>query len=470
VRLSDSVAGLYGAPNWGRDGWIYFIWREGILARIRESGGLVEQLAVPDADMAGGFSRPELLPDGRSVLLTVLRLSAVNDRHEFGVWHMPTRQLTLLGRGFGARAMPNGDLLFVDAARVLHRVPFDAERRRLAGSPEPIADRVRASAGSGVNLTVSPGGAIAYRADTLTGAARRRLLRVDRAGRATPLPLPPDLYSSFRVSPDGRQLALEITTAGNDGGNIVLLTLGDSVTRALSRKGVNNYPAWSPDGRRVAWSRLLDGERDLVWQAADGSDTASTILRHPGDQWQVEFVAGTDRLIVRDGNASGGAQNLDVRSFRLGSDSMWPFAALPNVLERAPRVSSDGRWVAYVSNETGRDEVFVRPATGDGSGAAYQLTNTGGSEPVWSRSGKVLFYKSQGSLMSGDVGPGATFTVTSRRLFDVTPLFNNPWHARYEPLPGDSTFLAIETYEGDADESAARTILIQHPSPGFMNP
>ena len=112
----------------------------------------------------------------------------------------------------------------------------------------------------------------------------------------------------------------------------------------------------------------------------------------------------------------------------------------------------------------------MRPATGDGSGAAYQLTNTGGSEPVWSRSGKVLFYKSQGSLMSGDVGPGATFTVTSRRLFDVTPLFNNPWHARYEPLPGDSTFLAIETYEGDADESAARTILIQHPSPGFMNP
>jgi Tol biopolymer transport system component/tRNA A-37 threonylcarbamoyl transferase component Bud32 len=473
VRLSDSAAsgGNYGAPSWGRDGWIYFIWKEGILARVRETGGAVEQLAVPDAAMQGGFAAPQVLPDGRAVLLTLLRIAGVHDRHEFGVWDLTTRKFTALGRGFAARTLGDGHLLYVDAARVLYRVPFDAERRQLAGAPEPIADQVRATLSSTIGVTASPGGDIAYRADTLAGVVRRRMVRVDGVGRVTPLSLPPDLYSSFRLAPDGRQLAVEITAGGNDGGNILILPLGDSVLRPLSRKGVNNYPVWSPDGRRVAWSRLLDGQRELVWQAADGTDTATVLLRRPGDQWQVEFVAGTDRLVVRDGNATGGTQNLDILSSRIGIDSAVPLAALPNVLERAPRVSPDGRWLAYVSNETGRDEVFVRPASGDGSGGGYQVTDGGGSEPVWSRSGKALFYKSRGSLMRGEIGTGATFSLAGRRrLFDVTSLFNNPWHARYEPLPGDASFLAIEAWESDADESTARTILIQHPASGFMNP
>jgi serine/threonine-protein kinase len=181
-----------------------------------------------------------------------------------------------------------------------------------------------------------------------------------------------------------------------------------------------------------------------------------------GEQWQVEFVPGTDRAVVRDGNATGGPQNLDILGFRPGSDSVFPFAVRPNVLERAPRASPDGRWVAYVSNETGRDEVFVRPFPG---GPAVQVSDGGGAEPVWARGRHELFYKGNDDFIAAQFAPGSPFTIVARRkLFSVKRgFFNNPWAARYDVLPGDSTFLMLDPGD-DASQADVRTILIQHPA------
>ena len=368
----------------------------------------------------------------------------------------------VLGRGIGAHPMPGGQLIYLDANGVLYRVRFDAQRGRLEGAPEPVADQVRMPIGGVIVFAASRSGDIAYRASPAVNGIRRSLIRVDRAGHVLPLPLPIDAYSSFRVSPDGRRMVLEQTVEGADGGNIFVLSIGDSVMRPFARTGISNYPVWSPDGRRVAWSRLLDGERDIVWQDVDGADSARVMLRRPGEQWQVEFVPGTDRALVREGNATGGPQNLDIVGFRPGSDSVFPFAVRPNVLERAPRASPDGRWVAYVSNETGRDEVFVRRFPG---GPAVQVSDGGGAEPVWARERRELFYKGNDDFIAAQFGPGSPFTTVARRkLFSVKRgFFNNPWAARYDVLPGDSTFLMLDPGD-DASQADVRTILIQHPA------
>jgi serine/threonine-protein kinase len=371
----------------------------------------------------------------------------------------------VLGRGYAPQYLPTGHLLYVDANGTLFRVPFDLDRLRLDGQPVAVGDHVRRPGPGVVVLAASPTGDFAYRADTLLGTVQRRLVLVNRAGVMRPFPLPPNTYNSFRLSPDGRSLVLEVTAGTNDGGDLYVVDLGDSTPRLLSRKGVNNYPAWSPDGRRIGYGRLLDGERDLAWQAADGSDTARVLLRRPGEQFEMEFVPGTDRILVRDGNATGGARDLDILEFRLTGDSVAPFAAVRGALERAPRVSPDGRWVAYVSNETGRDQIFVRPYPDPGTGASWQVSEDGGLEPVWSRKGTELFYKAGESLMVASVRTTPTFSVQSRRaLFAVPQFMNNPWHARYDVMPGDTTLLMIDTGR-ELDETNARTILVQHAAP-----
>jgi Tol biopolymer transport system component len=466
VKLADSSgASNYGPPSWGDDGWIYFIGREGVLHRVRESGSAVDTIATPDPQLSAAYGYVEALPGGKRLLVSLLRMGSTFAQHEIGTFDLTTHALTRLGKGVLARQLPGGRLLYLDADGVLHRVGFDARSGRLQGTAEPVANQTQMSTAEAVMVATSRRGDIAYRTNPAFNLYRRHLLRVDRAGHATALPLPVAAYSTVRVSPDGRRLVFDITMPAADGGDVAVAQVGDSLVRTLARTGVADYPTWTPDGKRIAWSRLLGGERDIVWQAADGSDSAQVLLHRPGEQWQVDFLPGSDRMVVREGNATGGAQNLDIFTFRVGGDSAAPLAVRPNVLERAPRASPDGRWIAYISNETGTEEVLVRPSAG---GSAVQVSEGGGIEPVWGRTGNELFYKSDGQLVAASYRAGDAFEVLARRaLFAVDFVFVNPWNARYDVFPGDSVFVMVDAGE-NTHESDARTILIQHPA--FLAP
>jgi hypothetical protein len=149
VRLADSAGNIdQGPPSWSDDGWIYFIRNEGVLSRVRESGGPVETLAVPDPKLAGGFGFVQAVPGGKRLLVSLLRLSSTHTQHEFATWNLATRELTVLGRGVGAHPVPGGQLIYLDANGVLYRVRFDALRGRLEGTPEPVADQVRMPIGA----------------------------------------------------------------------------------------------------------------------------------------------------------------------------------------------------------------------------------------------------------------------------------------------------------------------------------
>jgi Tol biopolymer transport system component len=263
--------------------------------------------------------------------------------------------------------------------------------------------------------------------------------------------VPPDAYNSIALSPDGTKLAVEVTSGSRDGGDIHILAMGDSVLARLTFQSINTYPVWTPDGRYVAFSRELETttDRDIYWKPADGSGMAEPLLERPGAQFEVQFSSDGDHVLLREGNASV-ADNLDLtvtRMTALDQTELFPTGA--GTENRAPRISPDGRWLAYVSNESGATEVYVRPFPDGSSGAVWQVSTEGGTEPVWAHSGRELFYKSGGQLMAAEVRTDPSFIVRARRpLFRVTQYFNNVWHARYEVLPDDQGFIMIQTTLG----------------------
>ena len=439
---------------WGDDGYLYFTKVRFGLARRLVAGGPTEVLTTLDGNANEMHVAPQLLPGGKAVLFTTIRTLTNVNSHEIRVLDLATRQARTIARGYAA-VHRGGQVVFVSSGGILVRAPFDVERLELTGPVVTISTGA-AAPGPGI-VQLSENGTLLYQVGGGASTGLQQLLAVNRTGTATQLPLPSAAYNSVRVSPDGTRLAYEVSDGVNDGGDIFVLTLGDSVPVRLTFQGVNTYVTWSLDGNRVAFSRMLDGERDIAWQAADGSGSAALLLARPGNQFEVEFMPA-NRMVVREGNATGG-EGLDLRTFAVGSDSALDFAASPE-LERSMRVSPDGRWIAYVSNRAGREEVLVRPYPDPGTGAVWQVSNDGGTEPVWSRSGRELFFKSKGTLFSAEIRTSTGFAVGARRrLFPTKGFFDNEWHARYDVLPGDTAFIMIGV---DVATQRRRTIAVEN--------
>jgi Tol biopolymer transport system component/tRNA A-37 threonylcarbamoyl transferase component Bud32 len=439
---------------WGDDGYLYFTNVRFGLARRLVAGGPTETLTTLEKNTNEMHAAPQPLPGGRAVLFTLFRPLANDNTYEIRVLDLTTRRVKTIARGYAA-VHRGGQLVYMSSGGSMVRAPFDMKRLELTGPGVTIATGVTAPLVGSVQL--SENGTLLYQVDGSASGALRQLLAVNRTGTPKQLPLPSAAYNSVRVSPDGTHLAYEVSDGVNDGGDIFAVTLGDSVPVRLTSQGVNTYVTWSLDGNRVAFSRLFEGERDIVWQPADGSGSAAVLLARPGNQFEVEFMPA-NRMVVREGNATGG-EGLDLRTFVVGSDSAADFAVSP-ASERSMRVSPDGRWIAYVSDRSGREEVLVRPYPDPGTGAVWQVSTDGGIEPVWSRSGRELFFKSNGMLFSAEIRTSSGFAVGARRrLFSTTGFFGTAWHARYDVLPGDTTFIMIGRATGTPRR---RTIVVEN--------
>jgi serine/threonine-protein kinase len=456
TTLADSTL---AAGWWGDDGNVYFTHGRYHLARVPAGGGPVERLTTLDPALATEVHlQPQLLPSGKAVLFTSVASLSSSDANEIKAVDLQTKVMKSITRGSSARYAA-GRLVFVTAGGTLVQAPFDESRLELTGTPELVTERVATDAGL-ANVAISRTGTLMYQVGFTSAATTDQLSRVSRDGRSTPLARAKGQLNSVRLAPDGRRLAYEVTSGTADGGDLYVLSLDDTVATRLTRQGINTYPAWSPDGRRIAYSRLLDGVRDLAWQAADGSGRAEPLLTRPGDQFEVEF-APDGRFLVREGNASAGGAALDLVVATPGDTAAAPFAADSLALERAPRLSPDGRWLAFITTVDGRDEVVVRPYPDAGTGAEWQVSDAGGTEPVWARSGRELFYKSNGALFSAEIRAGTGFSVGARRrLFHVSGFLSNPWHARFDVLPGDTAFVMIGGGGGAA--SRPRTVVVEN--------
>ena len=448
LTLSDA-SGPFGA-TWGSDDTIVFSAEnaEGSnsLFRVPAAGGTPTILTQPDS--AGGeFGKawPEFLPGGNTVLFT--NATSINlDNAQIEVLNLESgERRVLLEGGTYPHYAPTGHLLYYQAGTVM-AVPFDPDRLEVTGAPAPVLEGVMSSitntprpAGSGVaQFAFSRTGSLVYIGGTQ--AAERTLAWVDRTGAVEPLGAPARAYVRPALSPDGRRIAVDIVGQTTD---IWIYDIARGTLTRLTFEGNQLRPVWMPDGERIVFPSDRGGSRQLFWKLADGTGTAEQLTND-------ELSSGVSSISPDGMLAFGSLLNPtgenDIGIIELqGERTITVFLKTP-FHETTPAISPDGRWVAYLSDESGRLEVYVRPFPGPGG--KWQISTEGGVALVWARNGRELFYASSltGPLMAVDISVQPTFQAGIPRvvLEEDFRLVAGAAGANYDVSPDGQRFLTVQ--------------------------
>jgi serine/threonine-protein kinase len=379
------------------------------LQRVPSAGGTVETLTSVDAAAGEDSHRwPVALPGSRGLLFTVSGPSGRDEERWIEAFDLRDRRRhRLLPGGSFPRYVSGGWVLFARAG-ALHAARFDADAMRVEGSPTVVLDDVRMVAkGSGLAcFDVAGDGTLAY----VPGFPRppdRMLAWVDRDGRETPLEDRARPYFRPVLSPDGRRLAVTVQGTRDD---VWVHDLERRTWTRLTAEGDNTDAVWSPDGRQLVFSSTRSGPFNLYRTSADG-----------GGQVQ-QLTQERTMAMSASWSPDGSVAAFGILDPRTG----WDVAMLPLRPQGAPRrflsspfseayaaFSRDGRYVAYVSNESGRSEVYVRAYGQDGK---WPISVGGGSEPVWSPDGRELFFRGGDALFAVAVHTAAAFTAGQPRV------------------------------------------------------
>jgi serine/threonine-protein kinase len=459
--------GVVQGATWGPDDTIIYATSNVAtgLQRQAAAGGPTTVLTRPDrAQGEADHYWPELLPGSRAVLFTITALTGGLDAAQVAVLDLRTGTRKILVRGGShAHYVSSGHLVYA-ATGTLRAVAFDLPRLETRGTPVPVIPEVVTTPTGGVDAVVAGDGTLAYVSGGggVAGAgAQRTLVWVDRQGRETPIPAPPRSYLYPRLSPDGRRVAVEATDQETD---IWVWDLSrTTLTRATFDPGIDAYPVWTPDGRRLIFSSERAGTRNLFWQAADGTGAVERLTDSPNQQ-NAAAVAPDGRRLIFTEVAPKTAD--DVMQVELdGTRRVTPLVQSP-FAERNGIVSLDGRWLAYEANDSGRVEIYVRPFLDVNSGH-WQVSTGGGTRPLWARSGQELFYASPtGALMRVGVERAPSWAATTPTLLVKEGYFMNPGGfpgRAYDVSPDGQRFLMIKE-AGGADQTAAPAslIVVQH--------
>ena len=446
-----SVTDLGGGVDWASDGWLYASGLDGLI-RVPSHGGTIER--VTRLDNARGDLRhmwPAVLPGARAALVTVIpsRESLDPSRASIGVADLKTGTVDILLQGLRAVYSPTGHLIVAKANGALWAVPFDLETRRLTGRERELADTVAAQGGL-VDLSLSPAGTLAYTKGLVQSF---RAVWVERSGETRPVAADVTDYTVAdpALSPDGKRLA--VTMAGVDGKLHQWIKPLDGGPKSLRTFDgtTNNRPTWRPGAGSISFlsDREKPGDRLFLFERnGDGSGGVRKLELHDsraigGHAWSAD---GTWLIFRTDDQTAG---NADIMAIRPGVDTTARALVATPAEELAPALSSDGRWLAYSSNESGRREVIVRPFPETGN-ARYQVSTTGGSTPAWNRNGRELFYIDGASnMVSVPVIPGPTFeTGAPQVLFSAAPFYLNSFFRQYDVTADGKRFVMIR---GESD-------------------
>jgi eukaryotic-like serine/threonine-protein kinase len=462
ITLCRTVGVPRGA-SWGPDDTIVFATNEPTtgLLRVRANGGKSEVLTTPDSakGMEEDHIFPSVLPNGRAVLFTIAGVSSNAANAQVAVLDLTTGQRkTLIRGGSQAEYVDTGHLIYT-ATGSLRAVRFDLAKLEVLGDPVPVVEQVMTASTGAANFSVARNGTLVY----VTGGAgtqnsgTRSLVWVTRQGREEPIAAPARTYLCPSLSPDGTRVALAINDQERD------IWTWDFARQTLTRltfdPGRDWYPGWTPNGRRIVFISARTGVPNLFSRLADGS--------------------GTDERLTTSSHVQFGSPSVSPDGTRLvftevmpdtGEDLMWLSidpstglsAGLPEPLlqtkfaERNAQISPDGHWLAYESNESGQEEIYVRPFPKVGDGR-WQISSGGGNVALWARSGRELFYRNGDSMMSASVQTTPTFSATN-----PTKLFQKyaPGLGRnYDVSRDGQRFLMIKD-TSPADQTIAASMVV----------
>ena len=399
---------------WGDDGWIYFTpGSAGEIWRVPATGGDAEQVSTL-AGSEWSHRWPEVLPGAGAILFTVADDALVTgfDEARIFVQSLSTGTRRLLVDGGSYPRYAAGRLVFARDAS-LYAAPFDPERLVLTGTAVEVLAGVRRFPINGAaQFALARDGSLAYVPGRLEWEPPRSLLRVARDGRERPLSEREQLYYDPALSPEGRRLAVVIADRGNSDLWVLDLERG-ARSRLTDTPGEEQGPLWTPDGTRIAYYYSLHGPFQMYWKRADGGGDAERLAVSEHSQRPEAFTPDGRVLVYSEQRPETG---FDLWALTLdGSAPPRPLLAT-RFHELHARLSPDGRWLAYASDESGGPQVYLRPF--DGSGGALPLSAGGGSEPRWHPSGRSVLYHTDDAVLEVPLDLGAPPAAGApRRLF-----------------------------------------------------
>ena len=449
VTLCDITGIRYGA-SWGSDDTIIFGVSVSGLLRVPSAGGTPQPLTTLDSNQREIVHRwPNILPGGQAVLFAVFSGSLETTR--IAVQDLKTGRRKVLVDGTYPRFVPTGHIVFARTDRSLWAVPFDVDRLEVTGSPAPLIEGIRVNGGGLAHFALADNGSLVYM--PVTAGVPRRLVWVDRKGSEQPLGAPARPYTSPSLSPDGRMLAVvaqgDIWVYDILRGRLSQLTFDGSIDGAI----------WSPDGKRIAFASAREGKPlNLFWKMADGSGPEERLTTGEREQFPKSWSPDGQAIAFSESPLaleSSGRDGRDIWVLPLsGERKPRPFLRTP-FIETGPQFSPDGRWLAYVSNESGRNEIYVQPFPGPGG--KRQISTEGGTEPVWARNGE-LFYRNGNQMMAVETKTQPTFSAGTPRL-----LFEGPQRGGsvfdYTVAADAQRFLMVKATETGAAQDQIQVVL-----------
>jgi eukaryotic-like serine/threonine-protein kinase len=316
----------------------------------------------------------------------------------------------LLDGGTSPRFAESGHLVFARSGSLV-AAPFDPRRLEIRGQAVTVLDGVRQMFGGAALFSLARNGSLVYVAGT-TEAGGATLVRVDRTGRVEPLTDDRRAFSEVRLSPDGQQLAVSIIGTPND--QVWLYDLARRALRPITFAWDNRVWAWTPDGKRIVFSSDKAGAFNLYWQSPEGGP-AERLTESPWNQAGASLSPDGKSLVFEEAAES---TRSDIWLLTLEPQRrVRPFIQT-RFEEGDPAISPDGRWLAYTSDESGRDEVYLQSFPD--LGRKWQVSTDGGGMPVWEPHGRELFYTSDArrKLMSVAIQSGAVPVGAPRLLFE----------------------------------------------------
>jgi serine/threonine-protein kinase len=411
-------AGSRGAA-WLADGSIVFATNDasGGLQSVPAGGGAPIILTKPSRERGeASYAWPEAVIGKAAVLFTIASTTTPSvDHSQVAVFDLKTRSQKVVVRGGSdAHHVPSGHLIY-GAAGALRAVRFDTTRLEAVGDPVAVLPQVAITQFGAVNFDVAADGTLLYVPGGAQEAARS-IVWVDREAHEEPTKVPARAFAYARLSPDGAQLALDARDQESD---IWIWSFNrETLTRLTFDPATDRFPVWTSDGHRVIFGsdRMNPGGlANVFWKSADGTGTPER-LTWSATRLQVPMAVSPDgkTLVFRETLPSA-----DLMALSLDADRAIHPLVKSSFTEQNAEISPDGRWIAYESNDAGQFEVFVRPFPNVDAGR-WQISTSGGTEPLWSRTGQELFYQApSGSLMAVHVDRGTSWNAgTPAKLFD----------------------------------------------------
>jgi serine/threonine-protein kinase len=446
--------------SWGENGTIYFgdSSKFGLMC-VSSSGGIPEQLTT-GLRIGGGEQSvqyhycPQVLPGGKDVLFTIRR----NPQDmSIAVLSLETNEYEIIiEKGMFARYLPSGHLLYAWSGDLL-AVAFDLKSMKLRGSAIPVLEKVTMDGQGLSHFTLSDQGTLAYVQGGML-AYEEELASVDFDGKISSLPFPPGVYQGPRISPDGKKL---VVTKKEKSRNLWIFGLERGDSRRLTDERSDEFFAiWTTDSKRIVFNSTLSGGQwsNINSKPIDGIGPAEVLLS--GDLHQVpkSFSSDGKKLIVTEGlNPDTG---MDIFIHSLEGDGKREIFLNSRFNEGNAIYSPDGRWIAYVSDESGQNEVYVRPYPDPGD--IVPISTDGGTGPVWDPDGKALYYRVDNGdkVMRVSFIADPEFHVSKPELlFEGRFEGDDIWGRSYDISPDGKWFLMIKAVEQKINRTQIHVIV-----------